>query len=182
MRITGLSLLMAIFLTFFLSCSFAPQEGLGTGRPAEFPDMLLTDARYLLGMEGSDPILIEAKEIEIYREAQQAYITDAQFSQQDDGGETIFSGTFGMALVDTKTNDMKLSGSVSIRNLRERFSIEADNLDWNHAKQTVDGGPDTLVTIIRQEHDILKGTGFHGDFATSTFEFLRMEEGILHHE
>ncbi|MDD3823554.1 MAG: LPS export ABC transporter periplasmic protein LptC [Sphaerochaetaceae bacterium] len=164
------------------SCSFAPQDAVASGRPARFPDMHLFETRYVLGLEGSDPIKIEAKEIELYREAQQAYITDATFHQESTAGETLFSGSFGSAVVDTENNDMTLSDGVTIRNHRERFNITADELTWNHAQQTVRAEADSLVTIMWKEHDILRGTGFHGDFASATFEFTTMEEGILSHE
>lgn len=178
----GSTLIVLLCSLLLLSCSFAPEGTFSRTRPAEFPDMLLSDARYLLGLEGSDPIFIEAREIEIYREAQKTYITEARFSQTDKAGNITFSGSFGAAVADTKTHDMLLSDSVVIDNRQERFTIVAETLQWNHAEQTVVGGPDTLVTITRNEHDILRGTGFHGDFATSTFEFLTMEEGTIYYE
>lgn len=179
---TGMFMALMAVILLTQACSFAPEKTMHSGRPAEFPDMHLTATRYLLGVAGSEPIAIDAKEIEIYREAERAYITSAEFAQYDDAGKLLFSGSFDNAVVDTKTNDMTLSGNVVIRNYAEQFSITAESLQWNHEEQTVSSGDDTLVTINRKEHDILRGTGFHGDFATATFEFTSMEEGILHHE
>lgn len=174
-------LLIVISLSL-ISCSFAPEDALRSGRPAEFPDMLLIDTRYLLAIEDSEPIKIQADQIEMYREAHKAYITDATFTQHDREGTLVFSGSFNEAVVDTQTNDMELSGDVMINNHREEFTVSAGQLSWEHVNQMIRGGEDTLVTLTRKEHDILRGTGFRGDFSRVTFEFSTMEEGVVHYE
>ncbi len=179
MKRIGVPLLLLISMIVFSSCSFAPQDAAGDRRPAAFPDMRLEQTRYVLGMEGASPIRIDAQTIELYREAGEAYIDNATFTQDDSTGELLFSGAFGKAIVDTETNDVVMSGGVEIRNHRDDFTLSAVSLTWHHGDKIVEGDSDTLVTIVSKEHDILKGTGFRGDFSTATFEFMYMEEGRL---
>lgn len=175
----GVPLLLLISTLVFSSCSFAPEDAVGSQRPAAFPDMRLEQTRYVLGMEGASPIRIDAQTIELYREAGEAYIDNATFTQADSTGELLFSGSFGKAIVNTETNDVVMSGGVEIFNHRDDFQLSAVSLTWHHGEKIVEGDSDTLVTIVSKEHDILKGTGFRGDFSTATFEFMYMEEGRL---
>jgi hypothetical protein len=175
----GVPLLLLISTIVFSSCSFAPEDAVGDQRPAAFPDMRLEQTRYVLGMEGASPLRIDAQTIELYREAGEAYIDNATFTQDDTAGELLFSGSFGKAIVDTETNDVVMSGGVEIHNHRDDFMLSAVSLTWHHGDKIVEGDSDTLVTIVSKEHDILKGTGFRGDFSTATFEFMYMEEGRL---
>lgn len=181
-RLSRFLILIVTSIFFFTSCSFAPENTLDSTRPADFPDMRLENTRYLLGLEGLQPIQIRAAIIEIYREDQQAYITDASFTQNDAHENLLFSGNFGFAVIDTNTNNLEMSKGVHIENHRDIFTIVADQLNWNNEERTVLGERDTLVTLTMHEHDILQGTGFTGDLKTATFEFLRMEKGRLHYE
>lgn len=175
-------MLMVTSFLLFTACSFAPENTLNSTRPADFPDMKLENTRYLLGLEGLQPIQIHAAIIEIYQESQQAFITEASFTQHDEQGHLIFSGTFGFAIIDTDTNNLVMSKGVYIENHQNIFTIEADQLDWDNEERIAIGERDTLVTLTLHEHDILQGTGFTGDLKTATFEFLKMEKGRLHYE
>lgn len=176
------TLLGGAVLLLLLSCSFAPEEGMASGRPAEFPDMRLEKTRYLLGIDSMDPIRIDAELIELYREAEKAYITDAVFNQYDDAGALVFSGSFGSAVVDTSNNNISMDMGVSIKNHIDDFTIVAETLEWDNENQKASSTSDTMVTITMEEHDILRGTGFRGDFASATFEFEYVEEGAIHYD
>ena len=52
----------------------------------------------------------------------------------------------------------------------------------NNENQKASSTSDTMVTITMEEHDILRGTGFRGDFASATFEFDYVEEGAIHYD
>jgi hypothetical protein len=144
--------------------------------------MRLEQTRYLLGMDGMQPIHIDAHIIELYHDADEAYITDATFTQHDQDGTLRFSGNFGSAIVDTVTNALFMEHGMSITNHLDNFSIEAESLHWDHQNRKAWGESDTMVTITMKEHDILRGTGFQGDFSKATFEFDHIEEGRIHYD
>ena len=182
MKFSRLLLLILTSLFLVTACSFAPENDLLSERPADFPDMRLEKSRYLLGLEGLEPIQINAETIELYRKAQKAFITDAVFTQNDSNQQIVFSGNFGFAVIDTATNNLSMDGGARIENHQDRFTIVADQLTWDNQERTVTGEPDTLVKVTIREHDILEGTGFSGDLSTATFEFLQMKRGRLNYE
>lgn len=180
---TIISAVAALCLScILLSCSFAPEDTPFSGRPAEFPDMRLENTQYMLGMEGEEPIRIQAATIELYEKADRAYITDASFVQYGEDDVETFTGSFGAAQVETDTNNLAMAKGVFIRNHVDRFTIEAESLYWEHEKRKAFSDDETLVTITFKDHDILRGTGFHGDFSSVTFEFTQVEEGRLHYD
>ena len=166
----------------FLSCSFAPEDTPFSGRPAEYPDMRLDNTQYMLGIEGDEPIRIHARTIELYEKSDLAYITEASFVQYSADNTEKFTGSFGAAQIETDTNNLSMEKGVSIRNHVDRFTIEAETMYWEHEKRRASANEETLVTITFKDHDILRGTGFRGDFSTVTFEFSRVEEGRLHYD
>ncbi|WP_422480321.1 LPS export ABC transporter periplasmic protein LptC [Pleomorphochaeta sp. DL1XJH-081] len=179
---TRSTLLVGAILILLLSCSFAPEEELGSGRPAEFPDMRLEETRYLLGVDGMEPIRIDAELIEVYQDAEKAYITEAVFNQFDNSDMLVFSGSFGAAEVDTSNNNISMEKGVLLRNHTDDFTIEAEALQWDNQNKKAYGTSDAMVTITMKEHDILRGTGFSGDFASAIFEFDHVEEGSISYE
>lgn len=182
MKGIGLTIGILTLLFFLPSCSFAPEQVPFDGKPAEFPDMRLVKTQYLLGVTGAQPITIQAEVIEVYEKANLVYIDEANFVQLNEDDEVLFSGSFGAAQVDTDTNIIKMDNGVTIQNHTDNFAIEADSLTWDHPNREAAGEDDIQVTITLKEHDILRGTGFRGDFKTATFEFSHIEEGQLHYE
>ncbi len=171
-----------LLLTLLLvACTFSSEER-AKGRPAEHPDMELIQSRYLFSKEDILPIEIEAAKIELYKDHDLAYITSGTFRQYDTDNELLFSGSFEEAEIDTATNNLAMQGVVTIENHQENFIIRGEHLTWNNGDKIVTGDDDTLVTLIKDEHDILEGVGFTGYLESSTFEFLRMERGHLHYD
>ncbi|MFA7371048.1 MAG: LPS export ABC transporter periplasmic protein LptC [Sphaerochaetaceae bacterium] len=169
-------------LLLLVACSFSSEEILDSSRPAEHPDMELIKSRYLFSQGEILPLVIVADKIEIYKDYDKAYITNGSFQQYDSDGSLLFSGYFEMAEIETATNDLEMEGKVKVTNHRDNFTIEGENLHWNNSEKIVSGDEETLVTLIKDEHDILEGLGFTGDLETSTFEFLKMERGHLHYD
>ncbi len=164
------------------SCSFAPEEFASPGEQNSYPSIRMEEAQYLWEISGSEPLRIEAASIEVYDTMQQTHIHQVHFTQSNDEGILLFSGSCDAAIVDTATDCMSMTGDVIIRNHRDDFVIEAEILQWDHPNRIATSDEHTLVTIIRSEHDILSGTGFRGDFATATFEFSHIEEGQLYYD
>lgn len=173
--------LVPILVLFFSSCSFAP-EPQPTERSAEFPDMHLEKAQYVLKTTDEHPILLEAAVIEMWESTNQAFLTDVTFFQRDSDGTLLLSGFAGEAVIDRETNNMIMRNNVEVTNHQEQLKISAEELAWNNEKQVLKSDGDTIVTLIKGEHDILVGRGFCGEFSTATYEFASIEEGHLHYE
>lgn len=182
MKSRAIKVCLTLLLTITLvACSFSSGE-VNNGRPAEHPDMELIKSRYLFSKEDIRPIEIEADKIELYKDYDKAYITSGSFRQHDSEGEPLFTGSFSEAEIDTDSNNLEMRGAVEIENQQENFTIYGEHLTWNNSDKIVTSEGDTLVTLIKDGHDILEGVGFTGYLESSTFEFLRMERGHLHYD
>ncbi|MGI6466803.1 MAG: LPS export ABC transporter periplasmic protein LptC [Sphaerochaetaceae bacterium] len=178
----GSLLWLLILLVVVLSgCSFAFKES-DQFHLDLLPDLVLTNTTYKIKSSDEEPITIEAQTIEIYKNANKAFITKATFIQKDIDGTLIMSGSFNEGEIETTTNNLRLRKDVTIKNHKENFSLHGDNFDWHSDDKKVFSEKESLVTLINKEHDILKGRGFVGNFATSEFEFATMEEGILYYD
>ncbi len=173
--------LLIILIVVLSGCSFAFKES------DQFyldllPDLILTNSTYKIKSSDEEPITIEAKSIEIYKDSNKALITNATFIQTDGDGSLIMSGSFNEGEIETTTNNLKLRKEVIIKHHKENFSLYGENFEWHSDDKKVFSEKESLVTLINKEHDILKGRGFVGNFATSEFEFTKLEEGILYYD
>lgn len=175
-------MLFGALVLLLTSCSFAPEEFASLDEQNTYPSMRMEEAHYLWEVPGSEPLRIEAASVEVYDAMQQTHIKEVSFTQSTEEGVLLFSGSCDAAIVDTASDYMNLTGKVIIHNHRDDFVLEAETLQWDHANRIATSDEKTLVTITRSEHDILKGTGFRGDFSTATFEFSHVEEGQLYYD
>jgi LPS export ABC transporter protein LptC len=182
---TNLHILVILITAFTIggtSCSFAPNDDLVKGKPAENPDLVLTDAEYLLGIAGSTPILIHAQSMEIYQKAGQAFLNEISFTQKNEDDIIAFSGKARTAKIDTKTNNAQLTGDILIRNHLDELEITADMLNWIHDVQIFEGEPDGWINLSFGSGNRVTGRGFIADFKNATYEFMYVDEGVLSYE
>ncbi len=177
-----LTFLLLVLLMSMTSCSFVPPEGSAIGKPADNPDLLMRDAQYLLGIAGNEPILIRAEIIEIYQAAGKAYLENITFSQQDDQGQTTVSGKALTAWIDTKSNNVSLTGDIVIFNHLDELEITAQALTWIHDSRIFESEASSEAQIAYGNGNRVRGTGFTADFTQATYEFLRISEGVLQYE
>ena len=180
-RSVQLSVILLLIL-LAVGCSFASDKVEAGAFSEQIADMVLQNASYVVGLQDAQPVHIEAQTIELYTAAHKAIVYEGTFTQKSPTEELFFSGRFDKAEIDTNTNNMDLFGAIVIENHKEGLRIEASKLSWDNDNWTATTNKEDEVTIIRQSRDILKGRGFWGDFSTSTFEFVRMEEGHLAQE
>ncbi|PKL11585.1 MAG: LPS export ABC transporter periplasmic protein LptC [Spirochaetae bacterium HGW-Spirochaetae-8] len=174
--------LLLVLLMSTAACSFVPPEGSAIGKPADNPDLLMQDAEYLLGIAGNEPVLIRAKTIEIYQTAGKAYLENITFTQQDSQGQTTVSGKALAAQIDTKTNNVSLTGDIVIINHLDDLEITAQALTWIHDRRIFESEAESEAQIAYGNGNSVRGTGFSADFTQATYEFLKISEGVLHYE
>ncbi|MFA5570822.1 MAG: hypothetical protein ACOX0W_04995 [Sphaerochaetaceae bacterium] len=171
-----------VAISLLMGCSFATEEELEASLYGQYPSLSLSDATYLIKVAHSQPIIIEAAEIDVYNKEHKAVITDGVFTQSDEKGNLLFRGSFGRAIVHTDNHNMSLEEGVEIHNITENLTINAHKLFWNNEQWTLTGDADQYTSIMNESGDILFGVGFFGDFAKATYEFITLEEGVLHYE
>lgn len=168
-----------LILFVMTSCSFAKPEGAAAGKPADRPDILLTNASYIVGLPGQDPLLVRGATMEIYEEARMAFFTHVEFEQHDAHGDLILSGSARSGQVHLDTHNAEFSGSVTVEKHDDDMLIFCDTLSWNDAEQTIETPENTKVTVRYASGNEITGIGFTGKLKESLYEFSRIEEGLI---
>ena len=173
-----LGMILALLVLSLSSCTMESQIPLSS-RTYDFPDINLMQATYVLGRSGESPLTITAEEIAIYEKTNQAKLKGLQFSQLDQMGEVLLSGTADSATVNTKTYDAQLFGNILVTQKEEDFTIEAEQLLWLHDEQIFQSVEESPIRILFDEGQTLEGSGFKGNLKTGTYEFTKYAQGVL---
>lgn len=169
---------MVLALILLISCSLE-QEAMLAPRSLEFPDLQMGNATYVLGRSGETPLSVHAESIAIYQKTNQAELEHLVFEQLDKEGNSLLSGSADQARVNTTTYDAELFGNIVVHKTDENFTIEAENLTWNHDKQILKSDGDALVKVMFDESNTIEGMGFFGDLQNGTYEFSLLLQGVI---
>ncbi len=173
-----LGMILALLILSLSSCTMESQSLLDP-KTYEFPDIKLTEATYVLGRSKEPKLTITAEEIAIFEKTNRAELTQVQFSQLDEEGESLLSGRADSATVNTDTYDAKLFGNILVTQTSEDFSIEAEQLLWFHDEQVLQSPEESTVRILFDGGQSLLGSGFRGELKTGLYEFTGLTEGVL---
>ena len=125
-------LFLLIFILLFLS-SCKKDGGTVAGDNSErekgiYPDIILENAEYHIGEDGSDPVYLKAGKITFYSKDGYALTEDMEFLSKDDEGNITISGSAGNGWIDTEGSSMNLSGGVVFKDEERNMKISAENL------------------------------------------------------
>ena len=110
------TLFLLIFILLFLS-SCKKDEGTVVSDNSErekgiYPDIILENAEYHIGEDGSDPIYLKAGKITFYSKDGYALTESMEFVSKDENGDITISGSAGKGWIDTEGSSMNLSEGV----------------------------------------------------------------------
>ena len=105
-------LFLLIFILLFLS-SCKKDGGTVAGDNSErekgiYPDIILENAEYHIGEDGSDPVYLKAEKITFYSKDGYALTEDMEFLSKDGEGNITISGSAGNGRIDTEGSSMNL--------------------------------------------------------------------------
>ena len=174
--------LLIFILTFLSSCK--KDEGTIVSDNSErekgiYPDIILENAEYHIGEDGSDPIYLKAGKITFYSKDGYALTESMEFVSKDEKGNITISGSAGKGWIDTEGSNMNLSEGVVFKDEERNMKINADNLIFDREEDTIvaDGR-----VVVESEEGIFIGRDFKGDLRTGVYIFSEIEEGELNFE
>ena len=177
------TLFLLIFILLFLS-SCKKDEGTVVSDNSErekgiYPDIILENAEYHIGEDGSDPIYLKAGKITFYSKDGYALTESMEFVSKDENGDITISGSAGKGWIDTEGSSMNLSEGVVFKDEERNMKINADNLIFDREEDTIvaDGR-----VVVESEEGIFIGRDFKGDLRTGVYIFSEIEEGELNFE
>ncbi len=165
--------ILLFFVITCISCTPHSVQELAEMEP-ENPTMVLEDASYRFLTNGIDPMILQAKSIVIDEKTHSTTFTHVNFLQEEEDGITGFSEK---VTIDTQSRDVVLEGNVRISQPNGGFSISAEMISWNNEKQILQCDPDEVVQVVFDGKSTIKGDGFRGNLAESSYEFAHIEKG-----
>ena len=174
--------LLIFILTFLSSCK--KDEGTVVSDNSErekgiYPDIILENAEYHIGEDGSDPIYLKAGKITFYSKDGYALTESMEFVSKDEKGNITISGSAGKGWIDTEGSSMNLSEGVVLKDEERNMKINADNLIFDREEDTIVA--DGRVMVESEEGSFI-GRDFKGDLRTGVYIFSEIEEGELNFE
>ena len=174
--------LLFFILTFLSSCK--KDEGTVVSDNSErekgiYPDIILENAEYHIGEDGSDPIYLKAGKITFYSKDGYALTESMEFVSKDEKGNITISGSAGKGWIDTEGSSMNLSEGVVFKDEERNMKINADNLIFDREEDTIVA--DGRVMVESEEGSFI-GRDFKGDLRTGVYIFSEIEEGELNFE
>lgn len=174
--------LLIFILTFLSSCK--KDEGTVVSDNSErekgiYPDIILENAEYHIGEDGSDPIYLKAGKITFYSKDGYALTESMEFVSKDEKGDITISGSAGKGWIDTEGSSMNLSEGVVFKDEERNMKINADNLIFDREEDTIVA--DGRVMVESEEGSFI-GRDFKGDLRTGVYIFSEIEEGELNFE
>ena len=174
--------LLIFILTFLSSCK--KDEGTIVSDNSErekgiYPDIILENAEYHIGEDGSGPIYLKAGKITFYSKDGYALTESMEFVSKDEKGNITISGSAGKGWIDTEGSSMNLSEGVVFKDEERNMKINADNLIFDREEDTIVA--DGRVMVESEEGSFI-GRDFKGDLRTGVYIFSEIEEGELNFE
>ncbi len=161
-------------IVFFVSCTFS-ENGENRAEKIIVPDLILENAKYIMGQEGEKPVVITGSKITFYSKDDKAEIEDITFFQDKDG-VTELEGMAEYADVNTERKIISLRGSVHLRKISENMEIEADSLVFDSENETITAEG---VVTVKNNSGAFTGSGFNGDLKDSYYTFTSIMEGKI---
>lgn len=166
-------LLIGLFflsLTALTSCKKLPSS-IPIGEQ-ELPDMVLTDAKYTLGQDKEEPLVMKASRMTIYKTDRDTTLENVSFTR----GNTL-SGSCSLASIKSDNRHAVLSGNVTIHQADSDndTTIRAEEIIWDEDENSILCEGEVLV--IYGDGTRIRAERFSAQFDENRYEFGRIIEG-----
>lgn len=140
----------------------------------ELPDMVLRDARYILGQDREDALVMKASLITIYKTERDTTLEEVSFSRG-----TSLSGSCSKAYIRSDNKHALLSGEVTIHKSDEDddITITAEEIEWDDGENSIlcEG----IVEVVYGDGTKIIAERFYAAFDEDIYEFGRIIEGTM---
>ncbi len=143
------------------------------------PDLIIYDFQSTSVRHDRKQFQISASLSETFDQKQQQRLSDVRFSEYDDKGNVITSGTADNALLYTDSNNVELSGHITFHSTQEKATVTCGYLFWDDKARTLTSRADDTVTIKRDSGTSLVGRGFSANVARREVDFSGPVSGTV---
>lgn len=142
----------------------------------EIPNTIIYKYETVEVQSGSPVLQIEADKAEFYNGKEQTLLTNVSFSNFKDD-EINNQGRSDYAILDMKSGDAEMTGSIKITSQKDNSSLSAESLSWIDDEKKLSSKPQETVIVIDKEGSYIQGSGFSADINRKTILFENEIEG-----
>lgn len=161
------------------SCSLDYSDaGLADTLAEEIPNMEIFGYNSIEIHNGSPTLKITAGEASFFNSREETRLKDVEFFNYHDG-DISSHGRTDWAVLNMKTSDASLQGSILVESAENDSSIQAETLQWTEGDKTLSSGRNDSVTVRDKKGSRLSGSGFSADVKHNTILFEKEISGEI---
>lgn len=146
----------------------------------EVPQMVFEGIRQTAVKDGRILYTMESDSSEVFQAKKQVRLKNFRFQEYDSNGTESSRGSADSAMINTDTNDARITGRLSARSEEQAVTLEVDGgtrggLRWNNADQILKTEPETGVTLRKDDGSKIEARSLTLDMGSNRLE---LEDGV----
>jgi LPS export ABC transporter protein LptC len=142
----------------------------------EIPNTIIYKYKTVEVQNGKQVLEIKADLAEVYNSKEETYLKNVEFYNYKDN-EVNNQGKSNSAILNMKSGNAQLNGSIVIESIKDETSLKAESLNWIDEKKILSSNYDDSVLVKESDGSILQGQGFSADIKRKTILFEGKTEG-----
>ncbi len=169
--------LYIILISFFTGCSLNYDDAiLSESLSEDIPNTILYQYESV-EIKNASPILrIIAEKAEVYESKEETRLSNVDFFNFKDS-EVNNYGSADFAILNMKSKDANLKGSIEIESIEEESFLKAETLLWNDSEKLLSSEQDDYVIVKDKKNSTIRGRGFSADLKRKSIIFSGKTEG-----
>lgn len=148
--------------------------------PAQVPQMVFEDIHQTAVKDGQVQYTMKSASSEVYQTKKQVRLKNFEFQEYDSDGKPASRGTADSAVINTDSNDARISGRLSARSEAQAVTLEADGgtsggLTWANDDRILKTLPETGVTLKKDDGSQIEAKALTLDLGSNRLE---LEDGV----
>lgn len=153
------------------ACSFDyPTKG-ADELAEQVPKTVLTGVTYRIVRDGRVRAVIGARQVEHYPSTGTAVLIGAHYTEFDDAGTVVATGSAQRAVYYTESEDAELAGAIDLRSESEQTAVHAGVLRWASKPRELSAPAGEVVELARDDGSQVRGAGFTADLRRKAVRF-----------
>ena len=165
-----------ILIFFSFSCSLKYSETVNAEETN--PEFVFNHARLVRYENGNESVVVNADNIEQYKDSDITYGKNVTFTTYDDEQKIETEGYCGLLYADSEKELYELYDGIKLYNRSQNTNFFANMLKWNGKTEQLTGARRDTAKI-EKDGTVIYGTGFSASGVSKTFSFAGTVSGQI---
>ena len=166
----------SILIFFSSSCSLKYSETVNAEETN--PEFVFNHARLVRYENGNESVVVNADNIEQYKDSDITYGKNVTFTTYDDEQKIETEGYCGLLYADSEKELYELYDGIKLYNRSQNTNFFANMLKWNGKTEQLTGARRDTAKI-EKDGTVIYGTGFSASGVSKTFSFAGTVSGQI---